>query len=120
MIRPPPRSTLFPYTTLFRSMPPAHASAPAPAPGPKPGPNGDPFRQGFVGYVYVGALKWRGMLRLHLEEGGRRGGLWVAEAGGTEGGGTGGRVGRGPEEGRRQGAGGLAGGARRAVPPNAA
>src|SRR5690348_17383309 len=29
MIRPPPRSTLFPYTTLFRSVPVAH--------GPQPG-----------------------------------------------------------------------------------
>src|SRR5437773_4920521 len=28
-IRPPPRSTLFPYTTLFRSSAPAGASAPA-------------------------------------------------------------------------------------------
>src|SRR5687768_18229864 len=27
MIRRPPRSTLFPYTTLFRSPPPAHAEA---------------------------------------------------------------------------------------------
>src|SRR3712207_7442168 len=26
MIRPPPRSTLFPYTTLFRSVPPAARS----------------------------------------------------------------------------------------------
>src|SRR3989442_15404096 len=65
-------------------MPPAHASAPVPAPGPKPGPNGDPFRQGFVGYVYVGALKWRVMLRLHREMDGCRGRLWFAEAGGTE------------------------------------
>src|SRR5947207_12728999 len=32
MIRRPPRSTLFPYTTLFRSVPPA-ARAGAPAPG---------------------------------------------------------------------------------------
>src|SRR5947208_5103149 len=41
MIRPPPRSTLFPYTTLFRSRRPArsptgsrtrHATAPAPHP----------------------------------------------------------------------------------------
>src|SRR2546429_4854288 len=30
MIRRPPRSTLFPYTTLFRSPNPAPASAPAP------------------------------------------------------------------------------------------
>src|SRR2546430_5479959 len=27
MIRRPPRSTLFPYTTLFRSAPPSHAAA---------------------------------------------------------------------------------------------
>src|SRR2546427_9212137 len=105
MIRPPPRSTLFPYTTLFRSMPPAHASAPAPAPGPKPGPNGDPFRQGFVGYVYVGALKWRGMRRLPLQVGGRPGRLLVAQGGGTGGGGTGELGGRGPEEPLRPGRG---------------
>src|SRR3712207_3265572 len=30
MIRRPPRSTLFPYTTLFRSWPPATARAPSP------------------------------------------------------------------------------------------
>src|SRR5256885_12592127 len=30
MIRRPPRSTLFPYTTLFRSSPPALAPRPAP------------------------------------------------------------------------------------------
>src|SRR5256885_5589809 len=28
MIRRPPRSTLFPYTTLFRSLPDAHTEAP--------------------------------------------------------------------------------------------
>src|SRR2546425_6026266 len=33
MIRRPPRSTLFPYTTLFRSQPPASAATPA-RPGP--------------------------------------------------------------------------------------
>src|SRR2546423_5846472 len=33
MIRRPPRSTLFPYTTLFRSRP-RHASAAAPPAGP--------------------------------------------------------------------------------------
>src|SRR2546430_6328921 len=32
MIRRPPRSTLFPYTTLFRS----HRSNPSPPPSPKP------------------------------------------------------------------------------------
>src|SRR2546429_7829857 len=33
MIRRPPRSTLFPYTTLFRSLP---ATVPPAAPGPRP------------------------------------------------------------------------------------
>src|SRR6266850_5504420 len=32
MIRRPPRSTLFPYTTLFRSSPPRHRPRPAPLP----------------------------------------------------------------------------------------
>src|SRR5438270_6028547 len=32
MIRRPPRSTLFPYTTLFRSHPPAGSAARSPAP----------------------------------------------------------------------------------------
>ncbi len=55
-----------------------------PLPSPSPSPSGDPFRQGFVGYVYVGALKWRVMLRLHLEMDGWRGRLWFGEGGGTE------------------------------------
>src|SRR5947209_11308930 len=44
MIRPPPRSTLFPYTTLFRSaLPDSDAPLPAPlparaAPAPSPRP----------------------------------------------------------------------------------
>src|SRR5207245_3161311 len=83
---------------LGLALPPRHASAPAPAAGPKPGPNGDPFRQGFVGYVYVGALKWRVMLRLHREMDGCRGRLWFAEAGGTEVWDTEELVGRSPEE----------------------
>src|SRR5258708_23740960 len=33
MIRRPPRSTLFPYTTLFRSLPPVYAICPACLPG---------------------------------------------------------------------------------------
>jgi hypothetical protein len=41
-------------------------------------------RQGFVGYVYIGALKWRVMLRLQPEAGVWRGQLWFAEAGGME------------------------------------
>src|SRR6478736_9086834 len=46
MIRRPPRSTLFPYTTLFRSSPPARPGA-APCLGfrlraaQRPGPGGD-------------------------------------------------------------------------------
>src|SRR6266487_5264269 len=36
MIRRPPRSTLFPYTTLFRSRPPACPGRPPPRPGPGP------------------------------------------------------------------------------------
>src|SRR5216684_6007620 len=39
MIRRPPRSTLFPYTTLFRSRPP-----PGKPPPPKPPPPGKPPR----------------------------------------------------------------------------
>src|SRR5260370_20841230 len=40
MIRRPPRSTLFPYTTLFRSPTPAiRASAPPPAPRQTPAPS---------------------------------------------------------------------------------
>src|SRR5215813_15183169 len=38
MIRRPPRSTLFPYTTLFRSASTPPRSSPRPAPGPPPGP----------------------------------------------------------------------------------
>src|SRR5690348_18111292 len=34
MIRRPPRSTLFPYTTLFRSIDPAGASGAGASPGP--------------------------------------------------------------------------------------
>src|SRR2546427_6371186 len=98
-------------------MPPAHGAAPAPAPGPKPGPNGDPFRQGFVGYVYVGALKWRGMLRLHPEMDGCRGGLWFAQAGGTEGGGKEELGGRGPGELLRPARGVFGGGRVPPVPP---
>src|SRR3712207_6932464 len=36
MIRRPPRSTLFPYTTLFRSAPAARAAVGAAAPAPAP------------------------------------------------------------------------------------
>src|SRR3712207_8612685 len=36
MIRRPPRSTLFPYTTLFRSLPTAHAGIAPNGPAPDP------------------------------------------------------------------------------------
>src|SRR5438034_7540285 len=42
MLRPPPRSTLFPYTTLFRSLP-AEAGRPGRAPGDR-APRGGPHR----------------------------------------------------------------------------
>src|SRR5687767_15322850 len=35
MIRRPPRSTLFPYTTLFRSLPDPPAAVTRPQPGPR-------------------------------------------------------------------------------------
>src|SRR5438132_12242167 len=38
MVRRPPRSTLFPYTTLFRSWPPSHRSS-CPARGSCPPPS---------------------------------------------------------------------------------
>src|SRR3712207_8246439 len=43
MIRRPPRSTLFPYTTLFRSF--KKVDAPVPNPNPDPEPNPDPQPQ---------------------------------------------------------------------------
>src|SRR6266511_4960286 len=42
MIRPPPRSTLFPYTTLFRSLPPG---GPPPAPSRTSPPASPPGRR---------------------------------------------------------------------------
>src|SRR2546430_9036961 len=38
MIRRPPRSTLFPYTTLFRSRPARESARHRPCPGPPPRP----------------------------------------------------------------------------------
>src|SRR3712207_7282528 len=40
MIRRPPRSTLFPYTTLFRSRARHHAAQPRPVRGGRPAPGG--------------------------------------------------------------------------------
>src|SRR2546430_12945924 len=52
MIRRPPRSTLFPYTTLFRSLVPAFASASI-----APGPNR--FRTLDIPLVRAGVLEGR-------------------------------------------------------------
>jgi hypothetical protein len=47
--------------------------------------NIEPIRQGFVGYVNVGGIRWRVMLRLRLEDDvWWRGRLWYSEDGGTE------------------------------------
>lgn len=52
---------------------------------PQATPNVEPFRQGFVGYIYADGLQWRVMLRLRLEdEAWWRGRLWFSEAGGAE------------------------------------
>src|SRR5947209_9639820 len=49
LIRRPPRSTLFPYTTLFRSGPPEAPAGPSPAPrsarAAAPGPRAVPARR---------------------------------------------------------------------------
>src|SRR2546430_4476802 len=44
MIRRPPRSTLFPYTTLFRSTPAKSPQPTAPTPSPHPDDAADPHR----------------------------------------------------------------------------
>src|SRR3989442_2705279 len=47
MIRRPPRSTLFPYTTLFRSLPgPVRHARRAPQTPPSPWPSSRPGRRG--------------------------------------------------------------------------
>ncbi|HEX9610697.1 MAG TPA: hypothetical protein VF978_02330 [Gemmatimonadales bacterium] len=52
---------------------------------PQVSPRPEPIRQGFVGYVNVGGIQWRVMLRLRLEdEAWWRGRLWYSEDGGTE------------------------------------
>src|SRR2546426_5850631 len=50
MIRRPPRSTLFPYTTLFRSKP-----APPPA---SPAPPASMARRVELGHVSINAIPW--------------------------------------------------------------
>src|SRR2546421_9317570 len=42
MIRRPPRSTLFPYTTLFRSLHPRRQASPSPSPGWRSSPPAAP------------------------------------------------------------------------------
>src|SRR5207245_8986760 len=86
--RSPQRDRLRTSTRRAPTLPFGMSASRALAPAPVPAPNGDPFRQGFVGYVYAGALKWRVMLRLHLELDGCRGRLWFRQAGGPEGWGT--------------------------------
>jgi hypothetical protein len=50
-----------------------------------PSPSVEPNRQAFVGYVNIGGVQWRVMLRLRLEdEAWWRGRLWYSEEGGTE------------------------------------
>jgi hypothetical protein len=52
---------------------------------PHVSPGAESVRQGFVGYVNVGGVQWRVMLRLRLEdEAWWRGRLWYSEEGGTE------------------------------------
>src|SRR5437667_9000040 len=46
MLRPPPRSTLFPYTTLFRSRPPPGGGQAAPLGGRKVGRLAEAGRRG--------------------------------------------------------------------------
>ena len=66
-------------------------------------PEGEPTRQGFVGYIHVEGLQWRVMVRLRLEdEAWWRGRLWFSEAGGTEGWDKEEIFGRSPEELLRQ------------------
>ena len=53
--------------------------------GSRVSPGPESIRQGFVGYVNVGGLQWRVMLRLRPEDDAWwRGRLWYSEDGGTE------------------------------------
>src|SRR3712207_8106104 len=63
MIRRPPRSTLFPYTTLFRSI--------------APDPEGDPVLAGFADALAAAqALQWIGYLST-IGVYGDHGGAWI-------------------------------------------
>src|SRR2546423_10378319 len=55
MIRRPPRSTLFPYTTLFRS--PVHLSRRSPSPQPSPTGRGRSFDCPFAFTVEYGSKR---------------------------------------------------------------
>src|SRR2546429_3494981 len=61
MIRRPPRSTLFPYTTLFRSRPYIDTSRPCPATTTTPAPGGIARRTGR-------SSRWRRASRPRSEE----------------------------------------------------
>src|SRR5215210_6449126 len=84
MIRRPPRSTLFPYTTLFRPGPAGPPPAPARRPGPRPvaegARDGQARRQAHVGHRLVDVGRRRGRVAMAP----RRGGLvgWLRGAAG--------------------------------------
>src|SRR3989454_9925524 len=56
MIRRPPRSTLFPYTTLFRSLARAFGPPSSPLPGTERGTGGEDIAPDLAGYVDKVAL----------------------------------------------------------------
>src|SRR5256885_10343435 len=63
MIRRPPRSTLFPYTTLFRSVAAALACAPAAGQGPQ-ARNFAPEQLKSGAEIYARAVAWRAVARI--------------------------------------------------------
>src|SRR5438105_6513316 len=78
MLRRPPRSTLFPYTTLFRSRGSAAARARARLAHPLP-----PRRRGPERDRIAGAVGSRGAVRRHLGGGTARGSVPAAAAAGS-------------------------------------
>src|SRR2546430_12046576 len=75
MMRRPPRSTLFPYTTLFRSRRDADHRAPAARPPPRPAPlGGGPAPGGGAGRAAGGGAEARGDLLVAARAGARDGG----------------------------------------------
>src|SRR2546430_15445797 len=75
MMRRPPRSTLFPYTTLFRSRRDADHRAPAARPPPRPAPlGGGAAPGGGTGRAPGGGAEDRGDLLVAARAGARDGG----------------------------------------------